>query len=631
MERPRLFLSAVSEELRTARQTMARTVRTLGFDPVSQDDFPTGYGELRQWLREQLDSAEGLIQLAGVGYGAEPPEVDPEYGRVSYTQFEFLYAREQKRKTWIIVIGKDFPRDKATDQLDLPRAPDYPDKINYQAERRQLQQGYLARLKSDNHLRHTVQNETELDNVILRLRDDLGELYKEAKGRARRLTTLVGIILLVLVALGGSGWWGYQRLQDGVQQVSVVNIEKIRAHFLQATEDTHRRELAEADREKDWRRRKDLHEAADNAQALRLSRIEEAIAAIEQIEGGGAATSVFQELTRILSEQGVDEAIAYVESQRSAILQTVRNRTASVRERNRADLQSLLRGAALYEAKGQAREARTLYAEILGADPDWPEALQTYFWFLAEQGDLARVRATVADAQHDYEEAHRIAQRLTNADPANTEWQRDLSVSHDRIGNVLVSQGDLPAALTAYRASLAIREVLAKRDGGNTQWQRDLSVSHDRIGDVLVAQGDLPAALTAYRASLAIREVLAKRDGGNTEWQRDLSISHNKIGDVLVSQGDLPAALTAYRASLAIREVLAKRDGGNTEWQRDLYVSYWRLADLAEKQKATKEALTYWKQAYDVLSKIDKRGLHLSPEDRQYLATLQEKVRAGAQ
>lgn len=514
---------------------MARTVRTLGFDPVSQDDFPTGYGELRQWLREQLDSAEGLIQLAGVGYGAEPPEVDPEYGRVSYTQFEFLYAREQKRKTWIIVIGKDFPRDKATDQLDLPRAPDYPDKINYQAERRQLQQGYLARLKSDNHLRHTVQNETELDNVILRLRDDLGELYKEAKGRERRLTTLVGTILLVLVALGGSGWWGYQRLQDGVQQVSVVNIEKIRAHFLQATEDTHRRELAEADREKDWRRRKDLHEAADNAQALRLSRIEEAIAAIEQIEGGGAATSVFQELTRILSEQGVDEAIAYVESQRSAILQTVRNRTASVRERNRADLQSLLRGAALYEAKGQAREARTLYAEILGADPDWPEALQTYFWFLAEQGDLALVRATVADAQHDYEEAHRIAQRLTNADPKNTQWQRDLSVSHVRIGNVLVSQGDLPAALTAYRASLAIREVLAKRDGGNTQWQRDL------------------------------------------------------------------------------------------------YVSYWRLADLAEKQKATKEALTYWKQAYDVLSKIDKRGLHLSPEDRQYLATLQEKVRAGAQ
>ena len=98
MNRPRLFLSAVSEELRTARQTVAATVRTLGFDPVSQDDFPTGYGELRQWLREQIDSCEGLIQLVGHGYGAEPPEMDPDYGRISYTQFEFLYAGLRGKK-----------------------------------------------------------------------------------------------------------------------------------------------------------------------------------------------------------------------------------------------------------------------------------------------------------------------------------------------------------------------------------------------------------------------------------------------------------------------------------------------------------------------------------------------------
>lgn len=32
------------------------------------------------------------------GYGAEPPAVDASYGRVSYTQFEFLYAREKGKK-----------------------------------------------------------------------------------------------------------------------------------------------------------------------------------------------------------------------------------------------------------------------------------------------------------------------------------------------------------------------------------------------------------------------------------------------------------------------------------------------------------------------------------------------------
>ena len=65
----------------------------------------------------------------------------------------------------------------------------------------------------------------------------------------------------------------------------------------------------------------------------------------------------------------------------------------------------------------------------------------------------------------------------------------------------------------------------------------------DRIGDVLLAQGDRAGALAAYRKGLAIAEKLAARDPANTDWQRDLSVSHNKIGDVLVAQGDGEGAL----------------------------------------------------------------------------------------
>ena len=61
---------------------------------------------------------------------------------------------------------------------------------------------------------------------------------------------------------------------------------------------------------------------------MRLAKIDELAASFAEIEGSGAATSVFQEMTRILTSQGVDEAIAYVASQRVAILQTVRARVA---------------------------------------------------------------------------------------------------------------------------------------------------------------------------------------------------------------------------------------------------------------------------------------------------------------
>jgi hypothetical protein len=92
-------------------------------------------------------------------------------------------------------------------------------------------------------------------------------------------------------------------------------------------------------------------------------------------------------------------------------------------------------------------------------------------------------------------------------------------------------------------------------------WQHDLSVSHDRIGDVQRAQGDLPAALTSYRASHAIFERVAKVDPGNAEWQRDLIVSYVKLSDVT---GDKMYDVQALDVALAMqkRGILAPRDGG---------------------------------------------------------------------
>jgi hypothetical protein len=51
-----------------------------------------------------------------------------------------------------------------------------------------------------------------------------------------------------------------------------------------------------------------------------------------------------------------------------------------------------------------------------------------------------------------------------------------------------MAQGDLAGALKSYKADLAIAERLAKADPGNAGWQRDLSVSNERLGDVFLAQ-----------------------------------------------------------------------------------------------------------------------------------------------
>lgn len=56
------------------------------------------------------------------------------------------------------------------------------------------------------------------------------------------------------------------------------------------------------------------------------------------------------------------------------------------------------------------------------------------------------------------------------------------------IGDVGLARGNFSGAMAAYKASLAIRERLAAQDPEYAGWQRDLSVSHDRVGDVQRAQ-----------------------------------------------------------------------------------------------------------------------------------------------
>ncbi len=108
---PLIFISAVSRELRSGRQLAANTLTFLGYQPVWQEIFGTETGDLRAMLRQQIDQCKGVLQIVGNCYGAEPPTPDPQFGRVSYTQYEALYARHRGKKVWYLFIDETFPAD----------------------------------------------------------------------------------------------------------------------------------------------------------------------------------------------------------------------------------------------------------------------------------------------------------------------------------------------------------------------------------------------------------------------------------------------------------------------------------------------------------------------------------------
>jgi tetratricopeptide (TPR) repeat protein len=153
---------------------------------------------------------------------------------------------------------------------------------------------------------------------------------------------------------------------------------------------------------------------------------------------------------------------------------------------------------------------------------------------------------------------------LAAADPGNAGWQRDLSVSLEKVGDVRFAAGDRAGALAVYEESLAIRRKLAVADPGNSDWQRDVAVGLNKVADVQFAVGNRAGALSAYDESVAIRRKLATADPGNAGWQADLVISLYKVS----TASDPPQARAALTQALGIAEALA-REGKLRAAQQD--------------------------------------------------------------
>jgi tetratricopeptide (TPR) repeat protein len=212
-----VFISAVSRELKSARQLVVSTLIFLGYEPVWQDIFGTESGDLRGMLRQQIDRCKGVVQLVGQCYGAEPPTPDEEFGRVSYTQYEALYARKRGKRVWYLFIDETFPADAHQPEPE---------------ELRQLQLAYRRRVQSDTHVFHPLTTSDALEASVLKLRDDLTRLRRGARQWALGITALLFVIVgLVIWQLRGQAQMKAEmnaeiaKLRQGIMQYARTDAE----------------------------------------------------------------------------------------------------------------------------------------------------------------------------------------------------------------------------------------------------------------------------------------------------------------------------------------------------------------------------------------------------------------------
>ena len=159
----------------------------MGFNPVWQDIAATDSGMLVDILEQRIGSCDAVIQLVGERFGAEPPGPIRDFGRVSYTQFEALYAEKIGKKVIYIVLPPEFPTDPCEPETE---------------EMRCLQEGYRQELRERGVLRHSASGPVELENRVFRVRDDLAELRRAIEQNRRRMLLLGSLTLLGILAIG---------------------------------------------------------------------------------------------------------------------------------------------------------------------------------------------------------------------------------------------------------------------------------------------------------------------------------------------------------------------------------------------------------------------------------------------
>jgi tetratricopeptide (TPR) repeat protein len=632
--KPRIFISAVSEEFATLRdQHVDPLLRKLGYEPIAMKVFPTGDCDLRQFLRDRIDSCEGLVQLVGAGYGREPPSIDPDSDRVSYTQFEFYYARLKGKRHWVFTAsdGKGVQRDKPVAELDMPPAGITVADIHaYQAERRALQAAYREKLRSEGQLRHPFDSTDKLENLLHGIKDELQELYRQwaelriqmrevvadtamTRIRAGRLLGATSVLALLVITVGLAAAPQSSCRLPGMARVCTwldLNQPAQDMGEIRLLVESLVRERAQEQGNRpgaDGRSPEALRSALEDIVQTR-----EGQDALKQFQQGEEAAAL-RKLDRLRAAQARSVAnLALTALDRGKI--SVRDAVARYEELVRLDPEARrdrIQLAQLLLLLGDLRRARLVAEETLAlaerrmqTNSSSAEATRDV---IISQNYVGQVKAAQGDAAGTlaaYQRSLEIAEALALTNPSSSLAKRDVAGSLNFVGQIKAAQGDTLGALAAYQRMLEITEALAMADSSSAHAQRDVSLSYANVGWIKAVQGDSTGALTAYQRSLEIREVLAIADPSSAQAKRDVSVGLNDVGQIKATQGDSAGALAAYQRSLEIREALALTDPSNSQAKRDVALSLLSVGQIRADQGDSAGALAVYQRSLEIFQAL---------------------------
>jgi tetratricopeptide (TPR) repeat protein len=581
-DQPRIFVSAVSCEFSSARKQVAEVLTRLRCEPVWQEMTGNEPDDLRPLLRDKIRSCDGLIQIVGEAYGPEPTVPDRKLGRVSYAQFEYLFARQKGKKTWLILAELREIDGLGGSSFDKPTDPNHPDSEGYQLERQILQEEYRERVEAGNPKLLEASNESEILGHVEQLRNELSRLHTARESRRLRgkRALAAAAVLLVTAAILGSAWSVVCAYNNGLVASTLATLRPdwIRLHLAQSIRAAFDRQTAEALATADTGSRQKITRQAEQARDQELAQLEPTVAFLSGTIARGEASPEFVEMLRLLQEESADSALAYLSSQEQHLLGNDDDLWKAMPPgKARRALAPILAETVLLRQRGDLPAAGRICERLLTDNSDWPDAQFQHAMTMMTLGERALGEERQTAAWQRFASARSSADRLVESKQTDPLVSGSLSRLYHRLGVLSQDAGRLEETLAIYTKQLECAKKWAASEPNNVAAQRELMIVFVKVGELNIRRGQFQMAEEFHAQGLAIAEKLAAGDSSTLEAKRELSISYVKIGEMWQQLGIFRRASKYYAKSLSIQKQFADANPADDLLQQQLAESYERL------------------------------------------------------
>jgi tetratricopeptide (TPR) repeat protein len=234
------------------------------------------------------------------------------------------------------------------------------------------------------------------------------------------------------------------------------------------------------------------------------------------------------------------------------------------------------------EQRGQLDEALTAFksaaattSELLARSPDDGQRIfdhaQSVYWV----GYIAYQRGQLPVAEDAFHEYRELAERLTEIDPRNADWQLEPAYADQNLGVVQLDRGRPSDALQSFTA---VRDTLTKILPKRPAAASDLAEADGWIAKAREAVGDFGGAVEAQRARLEVLKAMPNGAAGS-RIEHQMANAAFELARLDLYRGEPLAAEADARAAVEQAERLADSDNSNMFWLSEVCFDRLRLAE----------------------------------------------------